>query len=189
MNLYTIESKTPWKRKLLAAAVAAAFTITASFAFADAGSANAAVSQEQTNDALTQKQSEIDAYVFETHAKELAERGIQVTNTGVIGDAVEIGIADFTDEKAAYLYGVFGTEQVKVVEGEQAVLLIGGMAATTSAANAGAEAASEPLAATDDAAEPSAGASASSLPWIAAIAVAALAGIALMTRKLRVFNK
>jgi hypothetical protein len=38
---------------------------------------------------------------------------------------VEIGIASYTDEKAEYLYGIFGRDMVKVVEGEQAYPLEG----------------------------------------------------------------
>jgi len=74
-------------------------------------------------DARTNKQSEIDKYVFETNAKEFSEKGITVTNTGVIGDYVEVGITPFNDENAKFIYDKFGKDLVKVVEGMQATTL------------------------------------------------------------------
>lgn len=69
------------------------------------------------------KQLEIDRYVFADHVKEIADKGITVTNTGVVGDYVEVGITPYTEANANYLYDLFGKDLVKVVEGQQAVTL------------------------------------------------------------------
>lgn len=102
-------------------------------AFADAGGASdrAAIGMEsQSLDPLMQKQQEIDRYVFEEHARDLESKGIMVTNTGVMGDYVEVGITPYNDENAAYLYEALGKQQVKIVEGIQAVTFgAGGVAA------------------------------------------------------------
>lgn len=78
------------------------------------------VKQETPQD---KKQLEIDRYVFADHVKEMADKGITVTNTGVVGDYVEVGITPYTEENANYLYGIFGKDLIKVVEGQQAVAL------------------------------------------------------------------
>ncbi len=36
---------------------------------------------------------------------------------------IEIGITPYSEEYAGYLYGIFGSDMVKVVEGQQAVTL------------------------------------------------------------------
>lgn len=72
---------------------------------------------------LADKQGEIDKYVFEQHAKDFADKGITVTNTGVVGDAVEVGILPYNQANADYLYGIFGKDMVKVVEGIEASTL------------------------------------------------------------------
>jgi len=74
-------------------------------------------------DALTQKQNEIDEYVFQTHKEELEKKGIIVLTTGVIADAVEIGIEPYNAENANYLYEIFGEDMVRVVEAEANVPL------------------------------------------------------------------
>jgi hypothetical protein len=71
------------------------------------------------------KQSEIDKYLFEDHADDIAALGFAVTHTAPMDAYVEIGITPYTEENADYLYGIFGSDMVKVVEGEQAVLLTG----------------------------------------------------------------
>lgn len=75
------------------------------------------------------KQLEIDRYVFADHVKEIADKGITVTNTGVVGDVVEVGITPYSEESANYLYEIFGKDLVKVVEGQQATTLDLGLAA------------------------------------------------------------
>ncbi|MDF2521210.1 MAG: hypothetical protein K0R84_1838 [Clostridia bacterium] len=74
-------------------------------------------------EALTQKQQEIDKYVFEEHQTELEQKGITITHTGIVGEFVEVGITPYSQENADYLYGIFGKDMVKVVEGQQAVAL------------------------------------------------------------------
>jgi hypothetical protein len=77
-----------------------------------------------SEDTLKNKQNEIDQYVFEKHAKEFADKGITVTNTGVvIGDYVEVTIVPFNEENANFVYDIFGKELVQVVEGVQAATL------------------------------------------------------------------
>lgn len=83
------------------------------------------IQQVNYDEALLQKQSEIDQYVFEKHAKDFADKGITVTNTGVIGDFVEIGITPLSKENADYIYEIFGKEDIMVVEGIQAVTFAG----------------------------------------------------------------
>jgi hypothetical protein len=82
------------------------------------GAAFAASGTEQD---LVSKQSEIDKTVFEEKAAEIAEMGFTVTNTGVIDGAVEIGITPYSESYAEYLYGLFGKDDVRVVEGMQAI--------------------------------------------------------------------
>jgi LPXTG-motif cell wall-anchored protein len=65
---------------------------------------------------LYDKQKEIDLYLFADHVDEISDKGIKVAYTGVMGDVVEIGITPFTDENADYLYGIFGNNEVRVVE-------------------------------------------------------------------------
>lgn len=77
-----------------------------------------------TNDkVLLEKQSEIDKYVFEDHAKEIISKGIQITHTGQVNNYVEVGITPYTKENADYLYNIFGTDKVKIVEGVKAQLM------------------------------------------------------------------
>ncbi len=82
------------------------------------------IEQVNNGDELTQKQSEIDQYVFEKHAEEFTDKGITVTHTGVIGDSVEVGITPFNEENAKYVYDQLGKDMVNVVEGMQAVPLM-----------------------------------------------------------------
>ena len=106
----------------------------AAFAANASGSGQAAISQEsQAVDPLLQKQQVIDRYVFEEHAQDLEKKGIRVTNTGVMGDYVEIGITPYSEENAEYLYGILGRDQVNIVEGIQAVTFGAGGAAAEEA--------------------------------------------------------
>lgn len=81
------------------------------------------IQQVDNGDVLTQKQQEIDLYVFEQYNKDFEEKGITVTSTGVINGYVEVGITPFNEGNANYLYEIFGKDQVRVVEGIQAVTL------------------------------------------------------------------
>jgi hypothetical protein len=72
---------------------------------------------------LLQKQQEIDSYVFGDGQDELTKRGFQVTTTAAQQGVVEVGITPYDEAHADFLYEKFGRELVKVVKGEQAVLL------------------------------------------------------------------
>lgn len=72
---------------------------------------------------ILQKQEEIDQYIFEKHAKEIEEKEFTVTHTSPLEGYVEIGITPFSKENADYLYEIFGSDNVKVVEGQQAELM------------------------------------------------------------------
>lgn len=81
------------------------------------------VQQTTIESSLLEKQKEIDRFVFDVHAKEIADKGFKVTNTGPVGSFVEIGISPFNEENAEYLYNAFGRDMVKVVQGQQAMLM------------------------------------------------------------------
>lgn len=94
-----------------------------------------------TDNAMIDKQAEIDKYVFEEHADEIEKKGFIVIHTGPFDNYVEIGISPFTQENADYLYEIFGREHVKVVEGQQAQLMTmtGGVNTTAVATTAAVE--------------------------------------------------
>lgn len=78
--------------------------------------------QRGIDDELLEKQREINAYLFEQHKDEIAKMGFTVTHTAPADGYVEIGITPYKEEYAEYLYGIFGRDMVKVVEGQQAQL-------------------------------------------------------------------
>lgn len=98
---------------------------TGAIAFAEAGECLVGEVSQQTNDedSLNLKQKEIDQYVFDEYAKEIQDMGFIVTNTGVVDNFVEIGISPYNVSNAKYLYKIFGSELVKVVEGEEISLM------------------------------------------------------------------
>lgn len=75
------------------------------------------------DDALLQKQREIDRHVFSTHAADIAQLGFTVTHTGPKENYIEVGILPYSEANANYLYKVLGKDKVRVVEGVQAILL------------------------------------------------------------------
>ncbi|MBU9713873.1 hypothetical protein [Evansella tamaricis] len=78
-----------------------------------------------TEQELIEKQREIDGVVF---GDEFAEKeGISVfhTATDIINNKVEIGISPFNEETVETMETYFGTDMIRVVEGQQAQLLIG----------------------------------------------------------------
>ncbi|MDF2593494.1 MAG: hypothetical protein K0S75_2960, partial [Clostridia bacterium] len=77
----------------------------------------------KSDDALANKQLEIDRYVFADHIEEIEKLGITVTSTAVVGDVVEVAIKPYDVKSADRLYELFGKEMVSVVAGEQAVPL------------------------------------------------------------------
>ena len=101
------------------------FSSTAAFAETDNDYDKTAVLQVQQSDnyEITQKQQEVDKYVFETNAKEIADKGFTVTHTAPMDSHVEIGITPYSEENADYLYKEFGKDNVKVIKGEMATTL------------------------------------------------------------------
>ena len=72
---------------------------------------------------MIQKQKEVDEYLFEEHTKEIEDKGFTVTHTAPLEDYVEIGITPYNKENADYLYEILGSDNIKVVEGQQATLM------------------------------------------------------------------
>ena len=81
--------------------------------------------EEIEGNELLELQWEIDQYLFISHPEDIADAGFTVTHTSAKEDEnyVEIGITPFTEDNADFIYQIFSRDQIKVVEGEQAVLL------------------------------------------------------------------
>lgn len=130
-----------FKAKLLKA-VALGLCLSALYtgvAYAQSGGGSSPASSGRTevvDNALFEKQREIDTYLFKEHYEEIESKGIEVVYTGVADTHVEIGIADYSEDKADYLYELFGKDSIKVVSTDNAQLY-----ATTAVA--------EPVLATD----------------------------------------
>lgn len=93
--------------------------------FADTGGGQSAVIQAQEegpDSSLLEKQGKIDQYLFGQYADEIATKGFKVAYTAPVDNIVEIGITPYNEGNAEYLYGIFGRDTVRIVEGEQAVL-------------------------------------------------------------------
>lgn len=75
------------------------------------------------DEALYEKQAEIDKMLFEKYTKDLEEKGIVVTHTGAIENSIEVGITPYTPENADIVNKLIGDDTVKVVEGTMAVTL------------------------------------------------------------------
>ncbi|XEC96178.1 hypothetical protein AB6A23_06350 [Paenibacillus tarimensis] len=75
------------------------------------------------SETLREKHQEIDKFLFEENGGEFAEQGFKITHTGPMNGFIEIGITPYDDAGADFLYEKFGSELVKVVEGQQAVTL------------------------------------------------------------------
>lgn len=75
---------------------------------------------DQANPEILEKQKEIDQYLFIDNIDELKQQDFTVTHTSPTMTHVEIGITPYSEEYANYLYDIFGTELVQVVEGNQA---------------------------------------------------------------------
>lgn len=71
---------------------------------------------------ILDRQREIDKYLFVDNTEEVRNKGIEITHTGPYDYYVEIGITPYSEENADYLYEIFGREDIKVVEGQQAEL-------------------------------------------------------------------
>ncbi len=70
---------------------------------------------------LYEKQKELDQVLFVDNAKEIEKRGFKVIYTGVADNYVEVGISPYSEENAAYLYGLILDDQVKIVASEEIV--------------------------------------------------------------------
>ncbi|NLK74774.1 MAG: hypothetical protein GX288_05735 [Clostridiales bacterium] len=71
---------------------------------------------------LYEKQKEIDQYVFVDHVDEIVRKGFTVVYTGIGSNFVEVGISPYKKEYADYLYDIFGSNNVRIVEGEKGKL-------------------------------------------------------------------
>ncbi len=71
---------------------------------------------------LSKLQEEIDQYVFVDHADEISKKDFMVTNTGVVDGVVEVGILPYSKANAQVITDAFGTDKVKVVEGEDVMM-------------------------------------------------------------------
>ncbi|OIJ17464.1 hypothetical protein BKP37_02920 [Anaerobacillus alkalilacustris] len=69
------------------------------------------------------KHREIDQFVFGEKSGDFSDLGFKVTNTGPQEGKIEIGIVPFKETYAKHLYEMFGTDDVQVVEGIEAVTL------------------------------------------------------------------
>lgn len=84
---------------------------------------SAEVKTSDSENAMMEKQKEVDKNLFEKHLKEIEKKGFTVTHTAPLKDYVEIGISPFTKENADYIYSIVGKDEIKVVEGQQAQLM------------------------------------------------------------------
>lgn len=100
-------------------------------AFAMEVSSPSSVGSEELSEELKvlySKQAEIDTLLFKDHAKELEEKGIFVNYTGVNVDVIEIGISEYSDDKANFIYEIVGKDQVKVVAFDESIIYASGVA-------------------------------------------------------------
>jgi LPXTG-motif cell wall-anchored protein len=112
--------------KILALSLALSVSLIG-FAFAETSTdLDAPVSIQITavDEGMYEAQAEIDKLLFEqNYAEDLSEKGISVTHTGTVDDYVEVGITPYTPENADLVIKLLGKDNVKVVEGIQAVTL------------------------------------------------------------------
>lgn len=118
------------KTKLISAFVLGAaltFALPSTSAFAATGEDEKMTIQIESvspqDEAIYNKQVEIDQYLFKDHAKDIEEKGFKVVQTGVVAGVVEIGITPYSEKSAEYLYSLFGKDIVKIVDVEPAELM------------------------------------------------------------------
>ncbi len=138
------------KKHLMKAVLLGLFisTLYTGSAYAMAVSTPSSVGTEEVTpelQALYDKQAEIDAILFKTHASDLEAKDIFVNYTGVTGDNIEIGIATYTDEKAAFIYELVGKDQVKVVEFDDSIMYASGLPTVEGTGEDGSTGAADPL--------------------------------------------
>ena len=100
-------------------------------AFAMEASSSVPMGVEDLSDelrALYAKQAEIDTLLFKDHAKELEEKDIFINYTSVNNDMIEIGISEFSEDKADFIYEIVGKDQVKVVAFDESIIYASGIA-------------------------------------------------------------
>jgi len=94
----------------------------AAFAQSGGGSSPAYVGTVNTQDqALFEKQREMDQYLFVDHVKDIEKLGFMVVYTGIAKDYVEVGITPYSEENAKILYDLFGKDLVKVVASDPVI--------------------------------------------------------------------
>ncbi|MFT4143655.1 MAG: hypothetical protein QM644_04310 [Mobilitalea sp.] len=138
------------KKHLMKAVLLGLFisTLYTGSAYAMAVSSPANVGTEEVTpelQALYDKQAEIDAILFKTHASDLEAKDIFVNYTGVTGDYIEIGIAAYSEDKASFIYELVGKDQVKVVEFDDSIMYASGLPVTDGAGEDGSTGAADPL--------------------------------------------
>ena len=138
------------KKHLMKAVLLGLFisTLYTGSAYAMAVSSPSSVGTEEVTpelQALYDKQAEIDAILFKTHASDLEAKDIFVNYTGVTGDYIEIGIATYSDEKADFIYELVGKDQVKVVEFDDSIMYASGLPTVEGSGEDGSTGAADPL--------------------------------------------
>lgn len=114
--------KSKFMKALVLSAYLASFSTSAVFA-AEVGGGNSASSGKiEVDNKMYEKQAEIDKFLFEENAKEIAERGFTITHTVALDHYIEIGITPYSDANADYLYEALGKDTIKVVEGDQSAI-------------------------------------------------------------------
>ena len=89
------------------------------------------------NTGITNKQIEIDQFLFDTGAKEIEKLGFRITSTLPVDNYVQIGISPYSDANAEFLYNKFGKDAIKVVEEDISIAYSPEIAYTTGAGVAG----------------------------------------------------
>lgn len=87
------------------------------------GSSSASMGTVDPQDVkLFEMQIDLDQYLFIDHADEIAQMDFKVIYTGVADSYVEVGITPYKEEFAEFIYSKFGSDIVKVVEAQDAVI-------------------------------------------------------------------
>ena len=93
------------------------------------GSIDPAMAADAVSKEMYDRQLEADRYLFADHIEEISAKGIAITHTLATNEYVEIGITPFNEENAEFIYQALGRDQIKVVEGIQAISMDIGLAA------------------------------------------------------------
>lgn len=71
--------------------------------------------------------AEVDRQLFGQHAVLIKEQGIYITHTSPLENKIEVGIDDYSEAAASFLYELIGKDKIVVVKGERAYTLDGEM--------------------------------------------------------------